>query len=445
MTPKFIINPQIIFNYYDNKLFAFNKSTSELHQLNLLASIILKKYFKGKNRDTICKELSTVPSLKSQANLFNIIKKFELQLIKAAILIHKSHINNLLSFVGFDLTYNCNLNCKHCYLGNKRNEEQFSTDQVLQSISKLFNVGINLIEYSGGEIFLREDIFTILKYTNKLKIPFSIRSNGTLFNLETANILSKIDFLRMVHISLDGANDKVTSITRGTGQFQEIIKGIKNLVYHGIFPRIVFTCHRYNYNDIENTILLCIKLDIKQFYISPIFYQGNAIKNKMMLSEKQYYHFGTLIDDLSEKYSTKITIPSLKRRMKIFDSYSILKKACGLAQKGFSILPNGDIYPCRRLSEYPELQLGNILESVIGELILSKKYLEYKNFSVDNIEGCMNCSLKYNCGGGCRENAYRQTTRLNGKDPLCKFYYNDILLGAKNIKQSKMLKLLKEN
>src|SRR5271169_6479398 len=67
----------------------------------------------------------------------------------------------------FELTYRCNLKCRHCYVApsavNERGKE-LDTKQVFTILDQLAGAGCLNIGFTGGEPFLREDIFEILGY-----------------------------------------------------------------------------------------------------------------------------------------------------------------------------------------------------------------------------------------------------------------------------------------
>lgn len=68
----------------------------------------------------------------------------------------------------WNFTYQCNLRCKHCYedAGGKKRTE-ISTDeakQVLDMLSKLVDIGLPALSFSGGEPLAREDFFEIAAY-----------------------------------------------------------------------------------------------------------------------------------------------------------------------------------------------------------------------------------------------------------------------------------------
>ena len=89
------------------------------------------------------------------------------------------------------LTNRCNKRCSHCYQEGYQNKE-FTTEELLDignqylelldTYNRLYNINCKgHINITGGEPFLREDIFEILDFfrENKGKITFGILTNGS--------------------------------------------------------------------------------------------------------------------------------------------------------------------------------------------------------------------------------------------------------------------------
>ena len=59
-------------------------------------------------------------------------------------------------------TKRCNLNCMHCYSGgNTASEGELSTDEAKRMLDELKDYGSPFMILSGGEPFLREDVFEL--------------------------------------------------------------------------------------------------------------------------------------------------------------------------------------------------------------------------------------------------------------------------------------------
>ena len=73
--------------------------------------------------------------------------------------------------VMFELTYRCNFACGYCYVPDsfrkKYQKRELNTKQVFYILDQLKEVGCFYLGFTGGEVFLRQDIWTILWHARK--------------------------------------------------------------------------------------------------------------------------------------------------------------------------------------------------------------------------------------------------------------------------------------
>ena len=59
--------------------------------------------------------------------------------------------------VGWSLTNRCNHECKYCGIPNVKSNE-LTTEQIFSIIDELSELGTKIIQFTGGEPLLRDDI-----------------------------------------------------------------------------------------------------------------------------------------------------------------------------------------------------------------------------------------------------------------------------------------------
>lgn len=82
---------------------------------------------------------------------------------------------------------------------------------------------------------------------------------------------------------------------------------------------------------------------------------------------------------------------------------------CGICH--MTILPNGDVYACRRF----ESKVGNALEESLRDIFIEKEEV-YRDF--DKFEKCSKCELRGFCRG-CPAVTYGTSGSFYGADPQC--------------------------
>ncbi len=126
------------------------------------------------------------------------------------------------------LTYKCNLRCKMCSIMNlPQQENELSTNQVFHVIDEAKINEIKQILFTGGEPFLRKDIFEICKYASERGLISIVTTNGTLIDEKLAETISNSK-INHIHFSLDGL-EEVNDFFRGSAVFSKVIRAIELL------------------------------------------------------------------------------------------------------------------------------------------------------------------------------------------------------------------------
>src|SRR3990172_5894636 len=82
----------------------------------------------------------------------------------------------------------CNLHCVHCYSqsADKDYEGELTTEEGKALIEDLAQFGVPVILFSGGEPFLRPDLFELIALAKARGMRAVISTNGTLITQEIA-------------------------------------------------------------------------------------------------------------------------------------------------------------------------------------------------------------------------------------------------------------------
>lgn len=108
----------------------------------------------------------------------------------------------------WEITDMCPLRCKHCYLGNKKN--QLMTDEDIDKVLNMIYIsGVTTVQLTGGEPLTHPKLGSIVNELVKNKITTTIATSGTVFNEE---ILSNIAKIRQVSGVVQIKNITTTSV-----------------------------------------------------------------------------------------------------------------------------------------------------------------------------------------------------------------------------------------
>lgn len=143
------------------------------------------------------------------------------------------------------VTKRCNLDCYYCPWHEPAfpiiEGLELSTEAWIEKITGLYNTGVRLVVFEGGEPTLRHDIQTMLDHSRKLGMSTILATNGYAKNIwkYTPSAFT---------ISVDGPADIHNNI-RGRGSYERIIENLAGKENKKIVVITVIT--RNNYRLIE--------------------------------------------------------------------------------------------------------------------------------------------------------------------------------------------------
>lgn len=318
------------------------------------------------------------------------------------------------------LTNKCNLKCLHCIaLAGKETQDELSTKEIFSIIDDAKKNGAFTIGLTGGEPFLRKNIFEIIDKVYSCGLHLIITTNGTLL---TKDIVERIkDKVSLFRISLDNNIEERHDYFRGTkGSFVKAINAIKLLLkYEKFFQLTTLTViSNYNINKITEIIDFFEDLGIKSSNIFLFVPGGRGAnrRNDFCLSRDQIKNFCETIKN--EKLNrSKISIHTSNPLMSIIESDENSSR-CPAAFTSCFIVENGNVLPCPYFYKYnyPDDNIRN--NKLIDIWKQSDRFNSLRDDTKLNFK-CKKCSHKNACFGGCRAGAYMEYNSIDGPDPMC--------------------------
>jgi len=330
--------------------------------------------------------------------------------------------------VHFDITPHCNSKCRYCLSSDvMKDKTELSTQKILDVVSELPNLETWIFLISGGEPFLRKDLFEIIGHADKLNILTQILTNGTLIDEEIAKKLSLFKYL-FLQISLDSCIPEHHDYHRGVpGSFKKTVQGLKNLKKYGVKTETGMVITRHNLNDIEETASFLYNLGIKNVRIAPVVtYRGKGLKNQdeFSLSLEEIKFVSRKIIKLNKKYQGKLCfLPT--REFVVFNAKPTTTKMpkCPISRSLIYIAPNGLVYPCIGTA-HPQFSIGDIKKDTLTQIWKTSSLLKkIRYLTTDDIKKCSSCKFKKLCTGGCRADSYKYFKTLFAHDPLYCAYF----------------------
>jgi len=149
-------------------------------------------------------------------------------------------------------TMRCNLKCIGCYAGEYEQNYGLSFELLDRILTEAKELGIYFITMTGGEVFVRKDIFDIWEKHNDMY--FQLYTNGTLIDEEAADRLEKLGNVAPM-ISVEGFKEETDS-RRGEGVYDKVMAAMDNLRERGVLFGASITETKYNMDIITSEELI---------------------------------------------------------------------------------------------------------------------------------------------------------------------------------------------
>ncbi len=184
--------------------------------------------------------------------------------------------------VTWAITHPCNLRCTHCYDVTAERREDLDTPSALAVVDRLAEAGVGFIAFSGGEAFLRKDVFELMARARARGLDIGARSNGTRITRDVARALAALD-AGVVGVSFDGARAETHDAVRGAGAFEAASAGVRALVEAGVRAQVEVVLSAANLHECADFIALGERLGASEVNFSTMTPHGRAQRRRAEL------------------------------------------------------------------------------------------------------------------------------------------------------------------
>jgi MoaA/NifB/PqqE/SkfB family radical SAM enzyme len=154
------------------------------------------------------------------------------------------------TFVSFNSLNACNQACPMCAVW-RRDGEMLSVAELTPIFRDLRRFGLLVTEISGGEPFLRQDIYQIFAMLDRLGFLYTTATNGTLLSAAGIERLRQARGLLQVAVSIDSLNPENYALLRGRDLLPEVLANLHLLIAARLkVPvKINLVMNRINYRE----------------------------------------------------------------------------------------------------------------------------------------------------------------------------------------------------
>jgi AdoMet-dependent heme synthase len=306
--------------------------------------------------------------------------------------------------VHFDLTYRCNERCIHCYLDHEDHGE-LTTAECLAVLEEIAKAGTLFLTFSGGEIFLRPDLFEILAAARRLHFDVSLKTNALLITAERAARLRELG-VRRVQISVYSEEPSVhDAITKVRGSLERTLAAIPLLLEQGLQVKLACPLMRENLLAYRGVMALAEKLGVPyvlDLTITPMMDgSGGPLAHRASMAEL----LPVLQDPALHACHAQPTSPTASATEALpgslgsavtsgLDSSAYEDLPCSAGHNSCYISPYGDVFPCVQLPQ----AAGNLRHERFADIWYHAPQLEkLRAVRESQLPICSRCEIRAYC------------------------------------------------
>jgi radical SAM protein with 4Fe4S-binding SPASM domain len=315
-------------------------------------------------------------------------------------LIRKTVERHLPWNVHIDLTYRCNERCVHCYLDHEDYGEM-TTREVKDVLDQVAEAGALFLTYSGGEIFLRKDLFELIAYGRKLNFDVSLKTNALLIDVERARQLRELG-VRKIQISIYSADPEVhDAITKVPGSLERSLRAVRFLQAEGLQVKLACPLMKQNLAAFRDVQALAEKLGVPYMLDLTITPKLDGNESVLALRSPATELLQVLQD---KKLNTRACAPAESVDEPAFETGSATSSGiessayedipCSAGHNSCYISPYGDVSPCVQMPR----TAGNLRREQFEEIWNgSSEMKRVRAVRESELPVCSTCSIRNYC------------------------------------------------
>jgi len=269
------------------------------------------------------------------------------------------------------ITDRCSGRCAHCYQSDSAGAElpvaalKDIADCVMSAVSGPVTVNV-----TGGEPILYQyrgrgrGVFELMEYLSSFDNLGELNIITSTLGMDSDVIpdflsLPKLDYIK---VSLESSDSLINDRIRGAGHYKMALENIRELTGAGLRVILMTTLSRLNYQSVTGLCELAEKLGVRGVIFERFVPIGRgADMRDSVLTPPHWREILAAIADISD-----VSVDDL-RPYKAFwvDGDSVSGAPCCLGPSSMALMPDGTVYPCRRVpvpvGKLPEDSMEHIL------------------------------------------------------------------------------------
>jgi radical SAM protein with 4Fe4S-binding SPASM domain len=345
-------------------------------------------------------------------------------------------------YVVWEITLACNLKCLHCgsRAGHRRAKE-LNTEECIDVVRQLAELGTREISIIGGEAFVRKDWLTIVRAIRDHGIDCTMQTGGYKLSRDMIKAAADAGLLGL-GVSIDGLETLHDHLRGVAGSYREALRVLDDCRQVGLIASVNTQITSTVMPELSQVMDVIIDAGARYWQIQLTVAMGNAVDNDEILL--QPYELATLMPLLAELHRDGaerglLLLPG--NNIGYFGPYEALWRGpdrgyysgCPAGQNAIGLEADGMLKGCPSLAT-ERYGAGDVRKTPIAELWATHPALQFnRGRGTDHLWGyCGECYYAEACRGGCTWTADSLLGR-RGNNPYC--HHRVLALAQRGIRE----------
>ncbi|HET7710996.1 MAG TPA: methyltransferase domain-containing protein [Thermoanaerobaculia bacterium] len=316
----------------------------------------------------------------------------------------------------------CNLTCTHCLVSSgPGGTPGGDTSHLLALVDQAVALGVERFYVTGGEPFLRRDIFDLARYiTEKHGRELIVLTNATLFAGRICEQLATLDRgLTRLQISIDGASPQTNDPIRGAGTFEKALDGARIAADLGFDVSLTTVTTDENLHELPAIPAIVKRVGARSQHLMWSHKRGRAAESDNGFFPEQGKLLRAVLDTADAAAAEGVTLDNLEAVKRRVNGVPGVKYDLGNAGwDSLCVYADGSVYPSAALANEPALRCGSIAADPLDAIAERSPVIQQlRSATLARKTSLAADPFRFLTGGGDVEHAWCFTGDFLGIDP----------------------------
>jgi MoaA/NifB/PqqE/SkfB family radical SAM enzyme/SAM-dependent methyltransferase len=316
----------------------------------------------------------------------------------------------------------CNLSCTHCLVSSGPGGiPGLSAEEIRRTIDTAAALGAERVYITGGEPFLRRDLFDLARHiTEDHGCELIVLTNATLFSGRVREQLETLSRERVkFQVSIDGARPETNDPIRGAGTFAKALDGARILSDLGFDVSLTTVTTEENLDELPEIAAIVKRVGARSQHLMWSHRRGRAAESDNGFFPGNAALLAAVMKTIEAARAEGIALDNIETVKRRVNGVPGLKYDLGNAGwDSLCVYADGTVYPSAALANERALLCGDVRRQPLPDIINTSSIVRtLRQATLARNETVARDPFRFLTGGGDIEHAWCFSGDFLGVDP----------------------------